>query len=485
MGTLEVPRVQWAVSYPAIALGSALVLGAAVAINPVLGTAAALALTATIATVRWPIAGVAALVLFLPFNALISQLLGGETLLAQLVGAFKEVVLLGLTLSAFGRRSSGRPLTLVSGAVVCLLAIAVSSALYAPDMVQALYGLRNDFLPIVLVVLIPILLAREASGIVFALVVGIGQVSAVVAIGTWSLGVEWLTRLNIPGLDLTLRFPSAYFSSDAVSPRAFSPYVGPNELGMACLLAATVAFVCPYWKPRWRVGLAVLPIIALSLSRSRSALIGLGIVLVVVIAASRAPYLGHRLRGARAWWAAALFIAIAGAVILANPTILRADDSSAVGHVTSLVDTAGLAFGHPFGFGLGTVGPRAIRFSDSPILTESFLGVVALESGLLALLAYLTVVLSAAALFASRARTHQHGDVAFMGLLAILATSVNQLVLPSLQEGPVSWLLWIVVGTALAASGGLDGRQPFESEGGSGATPRDAPAPSTRRLSPR
>jgi hypothetical protein len=67
----------------------------------------------------------------------------------------------------------------------------------------------------------------------------------------------------------------------------------------------------------------------------------------------------------------------------------------------------------------------------------------ALESGLLVLVAYLFTV---GRIVRVSARA---GGEAFLAVAAIAATLISQLVLPTMQDGPVSFTFWMVMGLAL------------------------------------
>jgi hypothetical protein len=122
-------------------------------------------------------------------------------------------------------------------------------------------------------------------------------------------------------------------------------------------------------------------------------------------------------------------------------------DPSLIGHSDSLLENIPFLITHPFGYGLGMVGPRALNYSSDAILVESFFLLLAIESGILVMLLFgaLLVYLFQGGL---RARTLD----GFLPAALIAASVVSFTVLPTLQEGPVAYTLWILCGMGVVAA---------------------------------
>ncbi|MGC7880283.1 hypothetical protein ACP3TI_13720, partial [Desulforudis sp. 1190] len=179
------------------------------------------------------------------------------------------------------------------------------------------------------------------------------------------------------------------------------------------------------------------------LTQSRSAMLGLAAAIAVLVTirarTSKATYSQLLVPVFAAGGLAACFLFleyIGGAEV----------DLSTSGHIVSLADSLPQMFGHPIGYGVGQVGPRAYLFTNDPILVESFLLLIGLEAGPFVLLLYFVLLFSLVVL-SLRGRTMGIALIA----VAIASSIPSQLVLPSLQDGSTSYTLWIAVGLGLAA----------------------------------
>jgi putative inorganic carbon (HCO3(-)) transporter len=429
-------------------VGGASVLAAGVTLAVTSSPLVALGLAATICLgivlMKYPWVGIAFLAVYLPFNGLVSSLLAtlGQVQLATVFGAAKDGILILLfVLVVFSPRIARvRPELFII--VLTLVALGAVSGMGTPNVEQAAYGWRNDFLPLLLIIVVPAVLDRVSASRVSAVVVVTGQLAGLVALATWSRGIEWLYilgRLPVPEGE---RFPSSLFSANSIEPRAFSPFSAPNEMALGFLIIVAFIWMMGDLRLRTRLVLSVLPVAAIALSESRSGLLGLACLAVVIVCL--------KLRDIRPGVALA-FASIAGlaigltAVAYVNVRIETGSDPSIGGHAASLTESLQLLVQHPLGVGLGQVGPRALRYDDNPVLVESFLLLLALESGPLVLALYLALVGRIVYLAVKEPRA----GAAHLGLVAIAASLVSQIVLPTMQDGAVSYLLWIAVGIGL------------------------------------
>lgn len=404
------------------------------------------AMTAAIACVRRPSVGVVALAAVLPFNDVAAQILGPGTVEAIAVGAVKDVLLLAITGAAIFRtraESLPYPASLRTW-LILVLGIGAVAGVMTGDALQALYGWRNDFEPLLLLAVVPLVVGATNARTVLTTIVVAGEAASVIALATHQKGLSWLLRMHLDLPPGATALPTSYFSAGSIIPRAFSPYVGPNELGLACVLVLAVILYRRDWSRSRRSWLAVLPVVALFVTASRSAWLGLGVLIVFeVVRQLRAKQLV-------AVRVAAVALSV-GMLALALALLISSGDPSIGGHQASLSRSFTLLLAHPLGFGTGTVGPRATRFAASGVSTESFLLLIALEAGVLALVCYVGVMVAAGlTLVRARVVPHADGDRLMLGVAVILASLPSQLALPVLQDGAVSWLLWIIVGVSLS-----------------------------------
>jgi putative inorganic carbon (HCO3(-)) transporter len=398
---------------------------------------AILALAGGLLVIARPWWGIAVLAVLLPANNLISQLLGA-TSLSTAFGAIKDAVLAILLVAAV---ASGNVRREFAWPALAVAALGLMGFAYSGSLSSALYGWRNDYEPVLLVIAVPALLTATTARYIRTIVVVAAQVAALVGIYTWTLGLSWLVTLHIfPGAPGA--FPFQYFSTNNVHPRAFSPLASPNEFGAYLDLALAVIVTRTDWSVRRRAALCVLPVIAIYLSRSRSGILGV-VLLASLLAVMFVRRYGSSTRLGLSIVIGLGFIAVLVSYVNSGGVASTGTDPSLVGHASSLREGIGNALTHPLGYGLGNVGPRAIRSNTNPVLVESFWLLQALESGLLVLVAYLFTV---GRIVRVSARA---GGEAFLAVAAIAATLISQLVLPTMQDGPVSFTFWMVMGLAL------------------------------------
>jgi putative inorganic carbon (hco3(-)) transporter len=432
------------VTLPATAVG-----GAAAALNPVLAVIP-LAVTGFIAIAAHPELLAVLLLLVLPFNDLVAQVAPGP--IATSYGVAKDLVLLLLVVTALGRTTVSKPAmpggSLAAFGVLLLAALVASVQVETPT--QALYGIRASYEPILLVFVLPIVMNETWRRRALRVVLLVGQVAAVVALVSWSRGLDWLltTRIDPQAVQF-----STFFATGSATPRAFSPFVGPNELGASMLIIIAIAWWYPTLRRGTRVALSVLPIVAVILSQSRSAQVGL-IALVWLGIAVRFYFATRRRNGGlvlamsliAAIVSAALILTIGQSVFKIGP-----NDLSSVGHLDSIIRSISVAVDHPLGLGPGVVGPRAFVFTATPVLAESFFLVVLLESGFIAAGAFLVIlVVTVRQLWSSVLEVGRPDDaLAFSGLALMAAVLPNLLFLPSLQDAGFGWLYWCCLGLCL------------------------------------
>lgn len=430
----------------ASALGGVLIVAVIAGLPPFLLAAIPVIYTVAV-TVIAPWFGVAALVALLPFNGLATDLLEhwGMTEVALIMGAGKDVVLVTLLVMSIvtGEIRRARPeLLILVGLIVSLSGIA---GVQSESFAQAVYGWRNDYEPLLLIACVPVLLTAATASRIAAIIIGVGQLSSAIALATWSMGTDWLYTIGRLPVAEGERFPTSLFVSGSELPRAFSPYTAPNEMAAALLITLAVIVCTGRWRWYFRAALTVLPILAIVAAQSRSGLLGLAALTAILVAHAL-----YKVRPVFGWAFASVSAIVAAVAVLlytqANATSQDSDPSLG-GHSDSLLEAFELLMAQPFGYGLGTVGPRAFRFSDDPILVESFVLLIALEAGVIVFALYLALLFRLTQL-SIRSSTR----AGLVGAAAIAATLVSQLVLPTLQEGAVSFLLWIVAGMGVFLS---------------------------------
>jgi len=402
---------------------------------------AVVGVAATFLMFRYPLSGVYALIVLLPFNGIVSQMAEG-TSAPTLYGAAKDFILLCLLLVALVSGGFARVPGILIALVVSCVGLALVAGIYTNDFLIASYGWRNDYEPLLLLIIIPaIVRAHQLPRILLALIIA-AQVTAVIAIATWLRGVEWIYTLGRLPVSTPDEFPTSLFSSGNDWPRAFSPYVAPNE--MAVVMAAMLAVIWLTPGRRWVVNAALtaLPLVAIYLSASRSGI--LGAVVVLCVLAARAIFKKSPLLSVF-FLLIAMFGVVVGAGLYITNRLDDAGDPSIGGHSASMAEGLTMLTEHPWGIGLGLVGPRTVDIPGS-YQVESFWLLIALESGLV-VLALFVGLLGVLAVRSIASRT----PLGFIGAAVIAASLVSQLVLPTFQEGAVSFAVWLIVGLSVVA----------------------------------
>ncbi|WP_285136884.1 hypothetical protein [Microbacterium sp. lyk4-40-TSB-66] len=388
--------------------------------------------------------GILLLAFVLPANGVTSAFLKGSA--ATAFGAIKDALLLGLFLLVIvtGRiRRVPVPIVVI---VLMIVGLGLVSGAWTSSFTQAAYGWRNDFLPFLALIVTPAVLDRRHVPILATVFIVVAQIAAITTIVTWSQGLKWLFTLGVFPVPEGEPFPSSLFVAGSIVPRGFSPYTAPNESAAVATMMLAVLWTRPRW-PLWlKAGLTVLPLVAIYLTQSRSGYLGLAL-----LAAALVSWGIFRARPVMTW-AFLTIMAAAGVAgitlyLFIDKVVSHIADPSLIGHSDSLLENIPFLVTHPFGYGLGMVGPRALNYSSDAILVESFFLLLAIESGILVMLLFgvLLVYLFQGGL---RARTLD----GFLPAAVIAASLVSFTVLPTLQEGPVAYTLWILCGMGVVAA---------------------------------
>lgn len=388
--------------------------------------------------------GILLLAFILPANGVTSAFLHGAA--ATAFGALKDALLLGLFILVVvtGRiRRVPVPIVVI---VLMIVSLGLVSGVWTSSLTQAAYGWRNDFLPFLALIVTPAILDRRHVPILAAVFVAVSQIAAITTIVTWSQGLKWLFTLGVFPVPLGAPFPSSLFVAGSIVPRGFSPYAAPNESAAVATMMLAVLWTRPRW-PLWlKAALTLLPLVAIYLTQSRSGYIGLAL-----LGAALVSWAIFRARPAM-MWAFLTIMAAAGVAgvtlyLFIDKVVSHVADPSLIGHSDSLLENIPFLVTHPFGYGLGMVGPRALNYSSDAILVESFFLLLAIESGILVMLLFAVLLVY---LFQGgmRARTLD----GFLPTAVIASSLVSFTVLPTLQEGPVAYTLWILCGMGVVAA---------------------------------
>ena len=404
-----------------------------------------LALICVTVAIWRPVPAFALLICLVVFNSLISSFIDDATS-GLVFGATKDAMLAILFIKSLSNTNRVPTPLFVIPALILILASA--SALQTPLAVQAIYGLRNDYEPIVLAVAACCLLRAEGRNTLIRGLALAANAAAVVALVTWRIGIPWLYTIGV--LPVTSGpFPTSFFTQGSSEPRAFSPAPGPNELGLVLAFAIVSVLASSEWGSARKALLIALPVFALLATQSRSAILGAALGCVVLL-------LWPAIKNRSSIAVAALVVVGVGATVgfsVYSSTRGQSEvDYSAAGHAASLREAFASLFNSLMGVGVGQVGPRAVIYSDKAIHVESFFLLIGLEAGVLVLGLLLALNIWAASRFA------RSGKLQGWQGLAIVATSLpSQILLPAMQDGSTSFVYWTLLGAAVAATASSNG----------------------------
>jgi O-antigen ligase/polysaccharide polymerase Wzy-like membrane protein len=345
---------------------------------------------------RWIQRAVLALLLIMPFHALLSVWLGHLVGHQAIWQSWKEVVLIaatagtGLLLYREPKRWQRLQTPAVYAGAGFIVVALIVTALSHPSLTAAIYGLKTDteFLLAfaIAAVVADAALVRKATRLLLAtssVVIGFGLLQIYV------LPANWLVHL---GYGPHTILPYELVDPAVTAIRILSTLGGPNQLGSFLILPLCVAMWrlgvrFRWWQPPYIVA----GLIVLWHSYSRSAVLGLavGIMILVVMRLPRRKQL-PALLGFTIVAAIALQVITSSAgrsqslqyYIFHQTLSSTGFQASTTDHASATSMGLQLALHHPLGLGLGSAGPASFH-SSHILIPEDYYLQLAIETGLL------------------------------------------------------------------------------------------------------
>jgi len=358
--------------------------------------------------------------------------------------------------------------TSIDASVLAFVAYALLSLPFSPSPLAALYGIRNYTEAFLALLLAARFLQLGEQGIW-----QLSQLLLAVAffISVWAifqstyLGPAFLLA---NGYAQDGRLPTA-FTGDFPFQRAVGTFGSPNVF--ALYLTTILLVVNTVGKARSARGLVwdaaqVTLGAALLATASRSAALGLGVGLVARWLVSPEPrtYRRPRARLLLLVGASALLLVVAASssyVAVLPKHLYRTftlDDPSAAARITSLRDSLGVLREHPFGVGIGQTGPRAVNYTGRLLNAESSYLIVALDTGIFGLAAYLGIWITIGAALRGayvdclRLGARTAAEFCRGAFAAVCGAATACLFLPLNVEVEVMLVLCLIAGAALAGA---------------------------------
>jgi hypothetical protein len=386
----------------------------------------------------------------------VAHLIPSMTGLPQgLLGAWKEGAIVLLLIIAFARKAlSGEAIAggVVNGFILLYLVLGTCYVFSASDPMVGVYGLRNGmfFFLLYFIGANLTLNLRDIRRLFILVVVTAVMVSAWGIFQPLALGDQFLKDLNY-GEDGVLG--SSFYIAGFLFQRALSTFSSPNDLGayllIVILLALSVLQVEKNASTRNRLywALAVMTPCFLY-TVSRSAYLGLFVGILVMAACLHSRKL---LKFLGLFAVVALAIGWATGVMSHFVNTLLFRDPSVVGHFDSLLMSLRFVWENPFGIGLGMAGPKSGRFADINFLnSESSYFIVMFQMGIAGILLLLAIYGSFLMLaWQTYRRCEDRFECGWvLGVFVVFLGIMTQyLFLPTIEEFPVSGLLWFFAGT--------------------------------------
>ena len=430
---------------------------------PVVITVAAIGAVA--ATMRAPAPALLTIILLIPYLQFVQSWLWSRQILsfsaASRLGYVKEVVLAVAFWCAWRHRP--KPLPLIDQLALALVALVTLYTLapLGPSMFVRYVAGRGiaAFLIVFLVgrwLPVSDTLRRRAV----TLMITSGAVVAV--LGIWNRwGPEgwagWVRGFRVLEFRRAITEAATIAAVERVEMggelviRVGSVFFAPNDVGFFLLVVIALigARAMRGTGALWEPVVAVVCGMCILFTYSRSATGLLLLVGLVLAAASR-----HLTRGAGVavtTTAALLMVLSLGAADRVG-TVLDPNDQSTAGHVDALVLGIGRVLSHPLGSGLGTSAATVVRFDvDDGLLTENFFLRVGAEVGLLGSLAMIAFVVMVLRMLWRRAADGDRDGLTLGALAGLAGVAAGALVLDTFAELAMGWMLWLLVGWALAA----------------------------------
>jgi hypothetical protein len=439
-----------------------------------------------------PWLGLLALLALIPFNGLLTDVIGPTLQLSStnqtMLAAWHDALAAGVMAAAANRWIRTRPLRIssVEAATTAVLISGAISLAVAPHLVTGLYAYRTLYEPICLAVAIAALAridglpVRLPSRAALAIVSG-GVVASLYAV--WQVYVGGYSYLITFMTDSEGKLPSAYLASLVIQPRAFGTLHSPNEFGAFLAIAIVLAVSpliarLPAAVRAWAVA-ALAYALLLSISRSgwvstAAALVVLTVLLPISRAHIRRFVAAARSAGTwKTFGPPLVAFAILVGLMLSNSgftkhvnatvtgrepsTVGRTSDIADVVHDALAItegessDLARLRIGL-FGLGLGEAGPKASRFGevtvDSALASEVWYVNYGLQAGIVGLLALFGLL----AVIARQLWRRRWAPIAKVAIAVCGGLALGALFIPVIDEPSVAIPLWAIVGIGLSVA---------------------------------
>lgn len=413
---------------------------------------------------RWLKWGIVGLLIYMPFHAMFSIVLGHfvgfQTFFSLAKDGFVMLLIIGLLVFGFGvkdwRGWIARPVNLAAIGVV-MLALLITMLIGIP-LPQFVYGFKANILPLVLFVSIqPAIKLISKNQLAKVICIPAVVIAIFAVIQTLWLPAQFFAAIGYS--DSTVA-PLQLIDSASNIKRAFASLGGPNQLGAYLIIPISFAAILLIRYRRWRYGAVLAVLLAgLLVSFSRSAWLG-GIVVVGLSLLSILPL----------WLQIGLPAGFVALLLIFWNNILSSLQNSTnkylqyivlhgrffsekdIGSPDSfrqmhLMEQIRLIGREPFGHGLGSAGP-ASKLGNNPVIAENWYVQIGHEIGVLGLVGYLALLI----LSIWRLCTSPASVLRDCVLVMIAGLIVVNMFIHGLADSTLSYMSAILIGLAIGES---------------------------------
>ncbi len=347
--------------------------------------------------------GLLAILLIMPFHALISTFIGSLGINKLLVQSWKEVLVVIMSLCWVVYQLTKKRLAIRADSVnILFLLIIFLSAIVTffirPNSEAVLFGVKTNLVALAVFFIAQIPIASKSflkKNLQWIVILPAVTVSILAILQAFLIPPELLEKI---GYSVETINPRQIIDGSINFYRSFSSLGGPNQLGAYLLMPLAFSLVYGIKQKNWLAILSSVPIIAgIVLSFSRSAWIGAVITFFLSIFISipkkqKIYFLVSSL--ALGSIVGVLVLSQIGTnerlqnVLLHGRVFEGRIEGSDQQRINSIANTASEIVARPFGHGLGSAGPASFR-ADKPVIPENWFLQIAYEIGIIGLLLYI------------------------------------------------------------------------------------------------
>jgi O-Antigen ligase len=406
--------------------------------------------------------GLVALVAIMPFHAFIVIYLGSLIGHQAAWQSWKDILavilaICGLVILYKSPKTRRRMTSRLNLLIVGFIAISfIVSMILHPSISGILYGIKTDLEFLVLFIIAQLVATRKLETKIASIILVTGMITAIIGILLVTILPHDL--LSHFGYNASTIQPFQAVDPAITAIRTPSTLSGPNQFGCFLIIPLVLAISQLMRRPKWIYGLVIaLTSAGIWISYSRIALIGAivgAIVTIIIYLPKKQMVMGIFLTVAVVGASGFGILQLSHTNSKVQYYILHQSDTttdpraSTNQHISSFDSGIKVIKDHPLGLGLGTAGPASYH-TNQPIIPESYYLQIAIETGLLGLLLFFTVIIDLTwQLILNRRKSYVSGVLG-----ALIGISIVNIVLHGWADATTGIVFWILAGVVVGVIG--------------------------------